>query len=85
MRFGRLTLAAVAAASMLTAPVMAESLSPSAKAIGTSKVKRAGAPVTKENKLGGGNGTIIAIVAAAAVILGIVLISGNDDDNPTSP
>ncbi len=85
MRFGKLSLAAIAAASLVSAPVMAQSLSPAAKAVATSKVKRAGASTKEENKLGGGSGVIIAVLAAAAVIAGIVIAAGNDDDGPTSP
>ena len=85
MRFGKISLAAIAAASMVSAPVMAQSMSPAAKAVATSKVKRAGASTKGENKLGGGSGVIIAILAAAAVIGGIVIAAGNDDDGPTSP
>ena len=85
MRFGKISLAAIAAASLVSAPVMAQSLSPAAKAVGASKVKRAGAATKEESKLGGGSGVIVAIVAAAAVIAGIVIAAGNDDDAPTSP
>jgi hypothetical protein len=85
MRFGKISLAAVAAAALASAPVMAESLSPSVKAVGASKVKRAGAAAKEESKLGGGSGVIVAILAAVAVIGGIVIAAGNDDDEPTSP
>jgi Na+/proline symporter len=85
MRFGKISLAAIAAASLVSAPVMAESLSPAAKAVGASKVKRVGANTKEESKLGGGIGVIVAVLAAAAVIGGIVIASGNDDNSPTSP
>jgi hypothetical protein len=85
MRFGKISLAAIAAASLVSAPVMAQSLSPAAKAVGASKVKRAGAATSEESKLGGGSGVIVAVVAAAAIIAGIVIAAGNDDDAPTSP
>ena len=86
MRFGKISLAAVAAASLVSAPVMAQSLSVASKAVGASKVKRVGATSKQENKLGGrGSGVIAAILAAAAVIGGIVIAAGNDDDGPTSP
>lgn len=84
MRFGKFSLAAVAAVSLVSAPVMAQSLSPVAKAVGTSKVSRAGAATSEESKQGG-SGLIIALIAAAAVVGGIVIAAGNDDDNPTSP
>lgn len=85
MRFGKFSLAAVAAASLVSAPVMAQSLSPAAKAVGASKVKRVGAGTNEENKQAGGTGVIVAILAAVAVIGGIVIAAGNDDDGPTSP
>jgi hypothetical protein len=85
MRFGKLSLAAVAAASLVSAPVMAQSLSPAAKAVGASKVKRVGANTAEESKLGGGSGVIVAVIAAVAVIGGIIIAAGNDDDAPTSP
>jgi Na+/proline symporter len=85
MRFGKISLAAIAAASLVSAPVMAQSLSPSVKAVGASKVKRVGANAKEESKLGGGSGVIIAVLAAAAVVGGIVIAAGNDDNSPTSP
>ena len=84
MRFGKITLAAVAAASLVSAPVMAQSLSPSADVAGISKVKRVGGSASEESKLRGG-GVIIAILAAAAVIAGIIIVSGNNKNRPTSP
>ena len=81
MRFGKFSLAAVAAASLLSAPVMAQATS---NAVGVSKVKRVGA-VTKDESKQGGSGVIVAIIAAVAVIGGIVIAAGNDDDGPTSP
>ena len=85
MRFGKISLAAIAAASLVSAPVMAESLSPAAKAVGASKVKRVGANAKAESKLGGGSGVIVAVLAAAAVIGGIVIASGNDENKPKRP
>lgn len=85
MRFGKFSLAAVAAASLVSAPVMAQSLSPAAKAVGASKVKRVGVAASEESKAEGSTGIIIGIVAAAAVIGGIIIAAGNDDDGPTSP
>jgi hypothetical protein len=85
MRFGKISLAAVAAASLVSAPVMAESLSPAAKAVSVSKVKRAGVASKEESKLGGGTGVIVAVLAAAAIIGGIVIAAGNNNDSPTSP
>ena len=81
MRFGKISLAAVAAASLVSAPVMAQSLSVASKAVGASKVKRVGA-ATKDESKQGGNGLIIGLVAAAAVIVGIVVLSGDDSTSP---
>lgn len=83
MRFGKFSLAAVAAASLLSAPVMAQAVS-TPNAVGVSKVKRVSANAKDESKQAG-SGVIIAIVAAVAVIGGIVLAAGNDSDGPTSP
>lgn len=85
MRFGKISLAAVAATALVSAPIMAESLSPAAKAVGASKVKRVGANTKQESKLSGGSGVIVAVLAAAAVIGGIIIVAGNDDNSPTSP
>lgn len=85
MRLGKISLAAIAAASLVSAPAMAESLSPATKAVGASKVKRVGANTKEESKAAGGTGVIVALLAAAAVIGGIVIAAGNDDDSPTSP
>lgn len=82
MRFGKISLAALAAASLISAPAMANSLSPTAKAVGTSKMKaqRVGAGAKDENKAT--SGVIIGLLAAAAVIGLIVIVS---DDGPSSP
>jgi hypothetical protein len=85
MRFGKFSLAAVAAASLLSAPVLAQAAPAASKAVGVSKVKRVGAASGEESKIGGGSGVIVAVVAALAVIGGIVIAAGNDDDAPTSP
>lgn len=84
MRFGKISLAAIAAASLVSSPVMSQALSPAAKAVSVSKVKRVGATRTEESNLGRGSGVIVAVLAAVAIIGGIVIAAGNDDDNPTS-
>jgi hypothetical protein len=83
MRFGKVSLAALAAASLISAPVVANAAT--AKTPAKASVKRAGAATKEESKLGGGSGVIVAVIAAAAVIAGIVIAAGNDDDAPTSP
>ena len=80
MRFGKTTLAAISALALITAPAVAQAAESKAKPV-SSSVKRVNTAANKENKLGGGNGTIVAIVAAAAIILGIVLLS-DDSDSP---
>lgn len=77
MRFGKVSLAAIAAASLISAPVVANTAN-------ASKAKRVSV-AQEESKLGGGSGVIVAVVAAAAIIAGIVIAAGNDDDAPTSP
>jgi hypothetical protein len=78
MRFGKISLAAVAAASLLIAPVAAQA-APAVKA------ERVSVQNEDENNLQGGSKIIIAILAAAAVIAGIVIAADNGDDSPTSP
>jgi hypothetical protein len=84
MRFGKVSLAVIAAASLISAPVVANAATAS-KAVSAAKSKRT-APVSKEeSKLGGGSGVIVGILAVAAIIAGIVIAAGNDSDGPTSP
>lgn len=83
MRFGKNSLAAMAAATLVVAPVTAQA-APTAKAAAT-QVDRAGADRQGENKLEGGTGIILAILAAAAIIAGIIIAADNKDDTPTSP
>jgi Na+-driven multidrug efflux pump len=81
MRFGKLSLAAVAVASLVTAPVMAQSVSASTNtSIASSKVKRIGAASRDESKAG--PGIVVGIIAAVVIIGGIILLS---DDDSTSP
>jgi hypothetical protein len=84
MRFGKISLAAIAAASLVSAPVMAEVAAP-AKSVAVSKVQRVGKARSAENKIGKGSGVIVALLAAAAVVGGILIASGNNNDTPTSP
>ncbi len=75
MRFGKMSLAVLAAASLVSAPVMAAA-TPS-KAVAASKVQRVGAVRKTENKIGGGSGILVAILAAAAVVGGIIIASSS--------
>jgi hypothetical protein len=84
MRFGKVSLAAIAAASLLSAPVVAQSAT-ATKAPVKASVKRAGTATKEESNLGKGSGVIVAILAGAAIIAGIVIAAGNNGDGPTSP
>ncbi|MEO9469487.1 hypothetical protein [Parasphingorhabdus sp.] len=80
MRFGKLGMAAVAAASLVSAPVLAQAVQPV-----SSQVERTSALAADESNLEGGSGIIIAVLAAAAVIAGIIIAADGSDDTPTSP
>ena len=82
MKFGKMSLATVAVASLVAGPVAAQALSPAAHAVSSNKAKRIGADRNEESKMGGST-TLIAVLAAAAIIAVIVIAS--DDDEPTSP
>ena len=79
MRFGKIGMAAAAAASLVSAPVLAQAVQP------VSSVARTSATVENGNDLEGGSGIIIAILAAAAVIAGIIIAADGSEDTPTSP
>lgn len=74
--------ALICATSVMSTPVMAQSLSPSARLAATSPVKRVGPAVKKESKQMGGS-TVIYVLVALALIGGIILLT--DDDGPSSP
>lgn len=80
MRFGKLGMAAVAAASLVSAPVLAQAVQPV-----SSQVERTGASAADESNLEGGSGIVLAILAAAAVIAGIIIAADGSEDTPTSP
>lgn len=76
-------LAAVAAASLMTAPAMAAPTNPAAS-LSVSKAVRASTPAGKASRLSGGlfsGGGLIAVVAVVAVIVGIVLIADDNSDS----
>ncbi len=79
MRFGKIGMAAAAAASLVSAPVLAQASQP------VSSVSRTSATVEGENNVEGGSGIIIAILAAAAVIGGIIIAADGSENTPTSP
>jgi hypothetical protein len=82
MRFGKIGMAAAAAASLVSAPVLAQASQPVQPA---SSVARTGATVDNESDVEGGSGIILAILAAAAVIGGIIIAADGSEDTPTSP
>lgn len=81
MRFGKSSLAAVAAAALVSAPVLAQPAKVGKPV--AAKVERQGADRKDESKLHGG--FIIPLLAVIAIIGGILIAAGNDDDTPTSP
>ena len=84
MRIGKKSFAALAAASMLIAPVAAQA-APTAKSKSTASVKRVGADRKAENKAVEGSAAILAALAAAAIIAGIVIAADSKSNTPTSP
>jgi hypothetical protein len=82
MRFGKIGMAAVAAASLVSAPVFAQAAQPVAS---IATADRASTATADDSELEGGAGIIIAILAAAAVIAGIIVAADGSDDTPTSP
>jgi len=82
MRFGKIGMAAVAAASLVSAPVFAQAAQPVAS---IATADRASTTTAADSELEGGSGIILAILAAAAVIAGIIVAADGSDDTPTSP
>jgi len=82
MRFGKIGMAAIAAASLVSTPVLAQVAQPVST---VSQAVRTSTTTEDESKLEGGSGIIIAILAAAAVIAGIIIAADGSDDTPTSP
>jgi hypothetical protein len=81
MRFSKISLAALAAATLVSAPVVAQAKSTAKQAV--AKVERKAAARKSESKMGGS--ILLAILALAAVVGGIVIATGSDDNTPTSP
>jgi len=83
MRFN--TLAALAALSLSTAPVMAQSQA--VAPVASAGVERVSATQEQANNLGGGGDTIIAVLAGAIAVgfITLTVINNDDDDTPTSP
>ena len=81
MRFGKIGMAAIAAASLVSAPVLAQAQQPVSS---MSEAARTGADASGED-LEGGSGIVLAILAAAAIIAGIIIAADGSDDDPISP
>jgi hypothetical protein len=83
MRFGKISLAALAASTLAIAPVAAQAKD-AAKPVVAKKVDRAGAERKGEKNLKG-SAVLLALLALVAMVGGIVLAAGNSSDTPTSP
>ncbi len=83
MRFNTLT--ALAALSLSTAPVMAQSQA--VAPVTSASVERVAATQEQVNNLGGGSDTIIAVLAGAIAVgfITLTVINNDNDDIPTSP
>ena len=79
MSFKKATVAALLAASMSSAPVMAQSAAASAPAASV----QVGESADSASELRGG--FIIPLVAVIAVLLGILAAVGGNDEGPRSP
>ncbi|HUQ95535.1 MAG TPA: hypothetical protein VM120_27910 [Bryobacteraceae bacterium] len=82
MSFGKVSMAAIVALSMTSAPALAQTATPASKLSVASSQARVGAAVEDESQLGGG--FIIPLLALAAIIAGILVVL-DDNDEPTSP
>ena len=79
MSFGKISMMAAVAMSLVGAPVLAQAANPAASL----SVARTGANVGKKSDLAGGS-LLLALLAAAAVVGGIVIVADSDDE-PASP
>ena len=79
----RKSMAALAAAALVTTPVLAQTSS-----IPTHAVQRSGAEMSDESQLTGGS-ILPPVLAATIVVLGVLLATGvildNDDETPLIP
>ena len=80
MSFKKATVAALLAASMSSAPVMAQTAASASPAIASARV---GATTESASEMRGG--FLIPALAIIAVLLGILAAVGGGDDGPTSP
>ncbi|MBA3677892.1 MAG: hypothetical protein H0W74_10895 [Sphingosinicella sp.] len=80
MGFGKVSMAAIVALSMTSAPAFANATPGSSLSVSQA---RASASLEDEGQLGGG--FIIPLLALAAIIAGILVVIDDGDDDPTSP
>ena len=83
MKLTKICLAALAAASLVSGPVMAESLSPSANAVGNESVKRAG--VKADGKRKRPSGVVYGAIAAVAILGSAIALLSDKEGKPASP
>lgn len=82
MSFAKVTMGAIVALSMTSAPALAQATSAKSLSVAASQA-RAGASMEDESQLGGG--FLIPLLALAAIIAGILVVIDNGDDDPVSP
>lgn len=83
MKLLKISLAAAAAASLMSAPLMAETLSPSTKTLANKNVQRGATTARGEGKRG--VNIAVAVVAVAALVGGVIALTSGDGDKPASP
>ena len=81
MSFKKASLAAALMASMVSAPVLAQTATPSSPAVAESA--RSGAEMDDANAVRGG--FLIPLIAIIAIILGILAATSDGGDRPESP
>lgn len=80
MSFKKASLVAMLAASMTSAPVLAQTVTAASPVAASARV---GADMSDESDLRGG--FIIPLIAVVALILGVLAATGGGDDGPSSP
>jgi len=75
MKLAKTTIATMAAAGLIAAPVAAQAAP-----------ARTASPAQQSEELAGNNGTILYVALAAfAIAMAVLLFANDDDDLPTSP
>jgi hypothetical protein len=82
MSFKKASLAAALVASMVSAPVLAQTATPSSSAA-VAESARSGAEMDDANAVRGG--FLIPLIAIIAIILGILAATSDGGDRPESP